>query len=274
MGAARIKIAEKKLCIDVIQLPLAAAVACMPALTVPCYRLWFIFRAELNRHSGSQSAIVPQMSVRTLSVCLLSLLLLGATASSDDRPVVGSTRDDVLVRFGPPTSRMVTGTTEVLNFPNLRLVLERGVVIEVSPLAMPLAPPKKSPSPAIRVAPSLNQNSVARQPVPPLVTPLRPRPQPAPTAPVAPRGIAAQNAAASSVSLPNKVMNSPVQTPPATPPPLTTPDPLAPVFEMVKYVGYVAGTVLLIVIGLRSLVRKKDRDGNVIRFEPVKRSVP
>jgi restriction system protein len=74
----------------------------------------------------------------------------------------GLSREELLHQLGPPGSRAIAGGREVLTFPQARVTLQEGVVIEVVPLAQSAAAARLAVSPA---APSASAVSPPPAPV-------------------------------------------------------------------------------------------------------------
>ena len=70
-----------------------------------------------------------------LLAVLLAAVLAGALRAAD--PGVGSTRADVIARYGPPRAILSGGSREILTYPSGRVVLEGGVVTKFELPALP-----------------------------------------------------------------------------------------------------------------------------------------
>ncbi len=73
-------------------------------------------------------------SVFRVSSVLCVLVLCGLMAAERRSPLIGSTRDQVRAKLGEPKSNIMAGTREVLIYPQERVVLRDGVVVEVDAL--------------------------------------------------------------------------------------------------------------------------------------------
>lgn len=76
----------------------------------------------------------------------LALISVVAPAAEQKFTAVGSTRTQVIERFGQPTRALAAGAREVLTYPTQRLVLRDGIVIEVESVV-----PESARRPAPRV---------------------------------------------------------------------------------------------------------------------------
>jgi len=93
--------------------------------------------------------------VQLLNRALLLAALLSAPAAGAlgaDDPGVGSTRDEIIARYGQPRAVLSAGSREILTFAAGRVVLEDGRVTRFELPAAAHAAPTAVPSPSPRVA--------------------------------------------------------------------------------------------------------------------------
>lgn len=104
--------------------------------------------------------------------CAAVALLLGAMArAAESHPLVGATRDDVMVRYGEPKSTLVGGGREILFYARERVVLRGGKVIEVERIA---AEPVRRPPPQPVAPPTTNDSAAPVAPAPMPILPASP----------------------------------------------------------------------------------------------------
>jgi hypothetical protein len=108
---------------------------------------------------GLGRALAQPATVHVLKrVMLLTALLSGAGRILAGDPGVGSTREEIIARYGETRSVLSAGPREILAYPAGRVILEGGLVtkMELPPPprapALPLAVP--TPTPAAQAAPS------------------------------------------------------------------------------------------------------------------------
>jgi hypothetical protein len=130
--------------------------------------------------------------LRAFCAMVALALVMPAFAEQAKPPsLVGTTREQLLDRFGEPKSQIQAGPREIIFFPHLKVTLRNGVVIETEEVAdepPPRRPVETPPAAAAATAPSQAQGQAAGQPA-------APAPAAAPATPPA-AAPAAQDAAA------------------------------------------------------------------------------